>query len=116
MPRRALILSVILFFLLALLPFFFLLAESLHVSGHLSLEAYRRVFLRPETWRLFALSFSLAFLVSLGAGLAGGLLALLFSRTDLPGGNLFTFLFLIPFLLPPVASQRRGVFFGGMGG
>ena len=102
MQRRVTLwLAVAVFICIGVLPIAVMLVRSLFVDGELSSEYYRDLFFGSSSWPLARNSLLLASLTTLFTTTLGVPLGVLFGKTNLPGRNWLTALFIIPFLLPP---------------
>jgi len=90
----------VLFFLIAILPIFYLYGTSFFPEGSFSFSAYRGL-LDSRQLALLGRSLALAASTAVLAGLLGAPLALLLARTDLNFRKAYSWLYLIPLLIPP---------------
>ena len=93
--------TVLLYFIVAVLPLLVMVAKSLFVDGHFTLEAYSELFSTPHRRHLLQNSLKLAFSVTVLTLAAGVPLGLLFGRFDMPLKRFFALLFIVPLLVPP---------------
>ena len=101
MARRAfLTFTVILLFVIGVLPLFFMLLKSVVVDGRFSLAAYGGLLTSAHQWTLMGHSMLLSSLVTLFTVAVGLPLGILLGKTDLPFRRFFTFLFVTPLLIP----------------
>ncbi len=102
MARRAtLATAAILLVVIGLAPVAAMLVKSVVADGHFSLAAYSGLLSSGHEWRLVNHSFLLSTIVTLSATAVGLPLGILLSKTDLPFRRFFTFIFIIPLLVPP---------------
>jgi iron(III) transport system permease protein len=76
-------------------------ADSVWHDGNLSLRDYRDLISTGRFWPLLGNSIGLALATTVVSGIAGIVLGVLFSKTDLPYRPVFLLLFTLPFVLPP---------------
>jgi iron(III) transport system permease protein len=69
-------------------------------GGHLTFANYERLFTDPQWWAAVRNSLLFAATTTVGAVVGGTMVAILLTRTDLPGKRLVTVLLLIPIALP----------------
>lgn len=96
-----LLLIVFLFLVIGFLPLLVMLIKSITVNSNISFANYKMLFSSSREWTLLWHSFILSLLTTLFATAIGMPLGILFGKSDLPFRRLFTFLFIIPLLLPP---------------
>ena len=102
MSRRVTLSLVVLLLVVAgLLPVVAMVARSVVIDGHVSLEAYTGLLTTPRQWTLLGNSLALAVLVTLLAVGMGVPLGILLDRTDLPLRRPLAALFVVPLLVPP---------------
>ncbi len=102
MARRIFLTSVVVLLLVVgLLPILSMLIKSLIVDGRFSLASYEGVLSSSQQWRLMGHSMALSSLVTALTVAVGVPLGILLGKTDLPFRRFFTFLFVIPLLIPP---------------
>jgi len=92
---------IICFVVIGILPLIFMLAKSVNIDGHFSILFYKNLMNSGREWILIGNSFTLSFLTALLTMAVGLPLGILFAKTDLPFGKLFTVFFTIPLLVPP---------------
>lgn len=78
-----------------------MLIKSMSFNGHISFVYFTALFSSNREWVLLGHSFILSILTTLFATAIGMPLGILFGKSDLPFRRMFTFLFIIPLLLPP---------------
>lgn len=99
--RIILTLTVLLLFVVGVLPVLSMLWKSLFVDGHFGLDAWRGLLASAHQWMLMRNSLALASLVTLFTFVLGVPLGILLGKTDLPARRFLTLLFTIPLLIPP---------------
>jgi iron(III) transport system permease protein len=85
-------------------------------GGVLTLRSYRELFSDPAFWRAAVNTLEFAAMGSLFAVVGGAGLAVLCSRTDLPGRRLFSRIVLVPIALPGLALILAWTITWGPGG
>ncbi len=83
------------------LPLCYMLLESLNVEGHFSLLPWKNLLASKAAWSALRNSLVLASVVTCLTLIVGVPLGVLLGKTDLPGRQLFSLLFVSPLLLPP---------------
>ncbi len=102
MQKRVVLLgAALLFVLVGFLPVLAMILNSLFNNGHFTLEAYQKVLTSARQLRLLANSFALALAVTFLTTLVGVPLGLILGKSDLPFRKFFTFVFVVPLLIPP---------------
>ena len=102
MGKRGFLAAVVLLLLvIGALPVLSMLLKSVAVNGRLSLEPYAGLMRSSRQWTLMGHSVALSSLVTLLTVMAGVPLGILLGKTNLPLRRFFTFLFVIPLLIPP---------------
>jgi len=102
MGKRAFLTLIVLLLIVAgLLPVVSMLARSVFVDGHFTLESYRGLLASERQWMLMKNSLVLSILVTILALAFGTPLGVLLGKTDLPLRRLLTVIFVIPLLIPP---------------
>lgn len=89
------------FAIIGFLPILQMFVTSIRVDNHFSLMHYRELLSSGHTWTLLKNSLALSILTMILSTIVGVPLGLLLGKTDLPFKKLWTFLFALPWLLPP---------------
>lgn len=94
-------LALVLFIVVAVLPFLVMLGKSFAVEGRLSLQNYFTVFADARVFGLLIKSFSLAAGATVLSVVFGVPLSLILARCDFPGRKISSVLYLVPLFIPP---------------
>ncbi len=100
--RAGLRLAIVVFASLALLPIVYMLATSFVAEGRLNFDAYRDVLVEKRQWSLLGTTVAMGLLGTGGAILLGLPFAFLIARTEFPLRRLFSTLYIVPLLTPPL--------------
>lgn len=100
--RWTLRIAIAVFAFIVLLPLAIMLVTAFRVDGAWSFAAYKGVLVEARQWSLLGNTVALGLLGTGGAVLLGLPYAFLISRTDLPLRRLFSILYIVPILTPPL--------------
>jgi len=107
--RNVTLISIILLLtLVGLSPLLAMLIQSMRTEDGFSFNAYESVLQSKNEWTLLRNSISLGCITTILSLIIGLPLGVLFAKSDLPFRNIFTLIFIFPFLLPH--SSHRLVF------
>lgn len=109
--RASFVIPAILLILIGLVPIVQMIARSLIIEGHFSLEKYRLVFQSPRSWELLFNTLILAGSVTFFSLLVGVPLGVLLGKTDLYFRRVLILLFLIPLMIPSYIFGLSWIFF-----
>ncbi len=100
MKKYLYFITIVLFFLVVLLPILSVFTSSFVKNGSISLENYLEIF-KGRTLTLLLTSIIMAGTISLVSTVIGGIVAFLLTKTDFPFKNIFKIAFLLPLFLSP---------------
>jgi len=92
---------ILLLTLVGLSPLLAMLIQSIRTEDGFSFNAYESVLQSKNEWTLLRNSISLGCMTTILSLIIGLPLGVLFAKSDLPFRNIFTLIFIFPFLLPP---------------